>query len=368
MNNIQIGIDIHTVDGTYQGIRTHVLEIFSKVVALCPEINFYLFLQNPTILSEFSDNFNLPNVTTLRIPVNNPFLRLMWFFPLMQKKYNLDYFHSQYIFPCPLFSKGLVTIHDVLFETHPQYFSTFFKFRSKLLIRHAAKISDRIFTVSKYSKDAIIKQYDINPEKITIIYNAASNVFSNTDKNNDILEKFSLKSKNYLLTVGRNDIRKNYNTLIKAYSIIQDKVPTLVIVDSTSKSFSLKKTIERYKLQDKIKVISNINNKVLSEFYKNAKLFIYPSYAEGFGIPVIESMASGLCTIISETTSLQELGKGAAFFINPNKPYEIANTILKLLSDDKIRAKYENLSLRRAAEFTWDEQAQKVAEIYKSLR
>ena len=132
MHKINIGIDMHTVNGAYQGIRTHVLEIFSKVVALCPEINFYLFLENATILSEFSDNFNLPNVTILRIPVNNPFLRLMWFLPLMQKKYKLDYFHSQYIFPFPLFSKGLVTIHDILFETHPQYFSTFFKIRSKL--------------------------------------------------------------------------------------------------------------------------------------------------------------------------------------------------------------------------------------------
>ena len=359
---------MHTVDGTYQGIRTHVLEIFSRVVSLCPEIQFYLFIQNPTTLTEFSNNFNLPNVTTIRIPISNSFLRLVWFFPRIQRKFNLDYFHSQYIFPFPLYSKGLVTIHDILFETHPQYFSTFFKIRSKILIKYAAKISEHIFSVSNYSKKSIIKKYNIKSEKITVIHNAASNIFTHTSKNNNLLKKFSLKPKYYLLTVGRNDIRKNYLSLIKAYSIINDKVPPLVIIDSSSKRFSLIKTIKKYNLQDNVKIISNINNKMLSEIYRNATLFIYPSYAEGFGIPVIEGMASGLCTIISDTTSLKELGDDAVYFINPTKPNELANAILTLFTNDKLRDKYELLSVKRASDFSWNESANKVAEIYKSLK
>ena len=358
---------MHTVDGTYQGVRTHVLEIFSRVIPLCPNIHFYLFLENPTTLTEFSNNFNLPNVTTIRIPVSNPFLRLLWFFPKIQRKYSLDYFHSQYIFPFPLFSKGLVTIHDILFETHPQYFSIFFKIRSKILIKHAARKSEHIFTVSNYSRDAIIKNYNINSEKVTVIYNAASKIFSNIKNNDNLTGRFSLKPKNYLLTVGRNDIRKNYHSLIEAYSIIQNKVPPLVIIESSSKRFSLIKTIRKYNLQEKIKVISNVNNKMLSEIYINATLFIYPSHAEGFGIPIIEAMASGLGTIISETTSLKELGDGAAFFINPSKPNELAKAILTMFTDNELREKYEILSLTRASEFTWDKSAHKIADIYKSF-
>ena len=358
---------MHTVDGTYQGIRTHVLEIFSRVIPLCPNIHFYLFLENPTALSDFSNNFNLSNVTIIRIPVSNPILRLLWFFPKMQKKYNLNYFHSQYIFPFPLFSKGIITIHDILFETHPQYFSTFFKIRSKLLIKYAAKISEHIFTVSNYSKDSIMKKYNIRSDKITVTYNAASSLFSNITTNDDLLERFSLKPKSYLLTVGRNDIRKNYHSLIEAYSIIQDKIPILVIIDSSSKRFSLIKTIREYNLQDKIKVISNINNETLSELYKNAALFIFPSYAEGFGIPIIEAMTSGLCVITSNTTSLKEIGQGAVVYINPNNPNEIINAIQTLLKDDKLRKKYEILSVDRASDFSWNESAHKVAEVYNSL-
>jgi len=103
-------------------------------------------------------------------------------------------------------------------------------------------------------------------------------------------------------------------------------------------------------------------------FFKiRSKLFIYPSHAKGFGIPVIESIASDLCTIISETTSLKELGENAAYFINPNQPTGIGNEILELLSDNKLRTKYETLALKRASAFIWDEQAHKVPEIYKSL-
>jgi len=286
----------------------------------------------------------------------------------MQRKFNLDYFHSQYIFPFPLFSKGLVTIHDILFETHPQYFSTFFKFRSKLMIRYAAKISNHIFTVSNYSKKSIINEYNIKEDKITVVYNAASNIFTNTNTEHSSLDKFSLKPQNYLLTVGRNDIRKNYQTLLKAYAIIKNKVPPLVIVDSSSKRFSLMRIIEKYNLRNSVNIISNINNNVLSEIYRNATLFIYTSYAEGFGIPVIESMASGLCAIISETTSLKELGDKAVFFINPNKPTELANSIITLLIDNDLRQKYKDLSIKRASEFSWNDSAYKIAEIYRTLK
>ena len=367
MKNIRIGIDMHTVDGTFQGLRTHVLEIFSRVIALCPEIDFFLFLQNTTTLSEFSNNFNLPNVTMVRIPVSNQILRLMWFLPLTQRKFNLDYFHSQYILPFPLFSKGIVTIHDILFETHPQYFSTLFKIRSKLLIKYAAKISEHIFTVSNYSKDTIINTYNMDSDKITVIYNAASKIFSNTNKNDNLIKRFSLKSKNYLLTVGRSDKRKNYRMLLKAYSTIKDKIPPLVIVDSSSKQFLLKKYIEKYNLIGKVKIISNINISVLSEIYKNALLFIYPSYAEGFGIPVIEAMASGLCVLTSNTTSLKEIGNNAAYLVNPIKPDDLANAIQTILKNDGFRKKYEILSKKRASEFSWDESSHKVAEYYKSL-
>ncbi|NHZ86298.1 MAG: glycosyltransferase [Planctomycetia bacterium] len=364
---IKIGIDMHTVDGTYQGIRTHVLEIFSRVIKLCPQIQFYLFLENPTSLSDFSNNFILPNVTTIRIPVSNPFLRLMWFFPRIQRKFNIDYFHSQYIFPFPLFSKGLITIHDILFETHPQYFSPFFKIRSKLLIKYAAKKSKHIFSVSNYSKESIINAYVINPAKVTVIYNAANNVYSNKKNKLNILNNLSLKQKKYLLTVGRSDVRKNYHTLIRTYSTLPNNVPPLLIVDSSSNHSKLNHLIVKYNLSDKIKIISNINNEVLSEIYKNAILFIYLSYAEGFGIPIIEAMASGLCIIGSNTTSLKEIGKNTVYFINPDNQNEIAGAIQTLLKNDKLRKKYEILSINKASEFSWDESAHKVAELYNSL-
>ena len=107
---------MHNVDGIYQGSRTHILELFSRVIPLCPEIDLFLFLRDPSILKEFSNAFNVSNVKIIKIPTMNKLIRLLWFFPQMQKKYRLDYFHSQYIFPFPMYSKGIVTIHDILYE------------------------------------------------------------------------------------------------------------------------------------------------------------------------------------------------------------------------------------------------------------
>ncbi len=357
---------MHTVDGIYQGSRTHVLELFSRVIPMCPKINFSLFLKNPAVLKKYSTNFNLSNVNIISIPFTNILFRLLWFFPRMQKKYKLDYFHSQYIFPFPMHSKGIITIHDILFETHPEFFTFLFKIRSKVLIRLAAKKAKHIFTVSNYTKNTIVQLYKISENKITVIYNAVSDRYNTSYRAKELLNHLGLEYKKYILTVGRNDPRKNFKTLLKAFSQLPKNTPPLVII-SNSNIKNLTNTVNKFNLTKRVKVLSSISDKELPIFYQNALIFIYPSYAEGFGMPILEAMASGTCVIASKTTAMLEIADGSALLINPDDPKELEEAIKSVISDKKIRTKFEDAGLIRLTDFSWNNSSNILANFYTSL-
>ena len=115
----RVGIDFHVVDGIFQGSRSHVLEIFSRVFRICPDIEFYLFLEQVEMLRELSPAFLLPNVNLVHMEHANPVKRLCMQLPAFQKRFGLDLLHTQYISPVPSFSKTVITLHDILFESHP---------------------------------------------------------------------------------------------------------------------------------------------------------------------------------------------------------------------------------------------------------
>ena len=131
----RIGVDFHVVDGIYQGSRSHVLELFARVIRICPDIDFFLFLDNVNALQEISKDFSLPNVHLVHMPYSNSIIRLCIQLPILQIKYKLNILHTQYISPVPSFCKTIITLHDILFESHPQYFSKLFNFRSNHIAR-----------------------------------------------------------------------------------------------------------------------------------------------------------------------------------------------------------------------------------------
>ena len=142
----RIGIDFHVVDGIYQGSRTHVIDLFSEVIRISPDIHFVLFLANTDFLKKFSPVFSAANVELVHMPHTNPIKRLCLQLPIYQRKYRLDILHTQYILPIPSLAKGIVTIHDVLFESHPEYFTPLFILRSRILVRLSAWRAQHIFT------------------------------------------------------------------------------------------------------------------------------------------------------------------------------------------------------------------------------
>ena len=361
-----IGVDFHVVDGIFQGSRTHVLELFSEVIRLSPDIHFVLFLEQIDLLRAFSPIFTAANVELVHMPHANPIKRLCWQLPMLQRKYRLDFLHTQYILPIPSFSAGIVTIHDILFETHPQYFAPLFRLRSSILMRLSAWRASHVFTVSEFSRQAMLSRYHIAPEKISVIHNGVDETrFYAGDAGKDVVEARGLISRGYLLSVGRLEPRKNHVALLRAYAKLQSVHLPLVIIGQPHFGFSdVFQVIKELNLEGQVLIFTNVKDDDLPAFYRHAKLFIYPTWAEGFGMPPLEAMASGLPVISSNSTSIPEVVGDAAELISPDNIDALAKAIDHFLSDHVFYSEMQQRGLMQVKAFHWSTAAEKVRAVY----
>ena len=215
----RIGIDLHVVDGIFQGSRTHCLELFSRVIACTLECDFVVLANDPQKLLSFSESFALPHVTILPMPKLPAPARILWQLPQIVRRHGISLLHTQYIAPPVPFCATAVTVHDILFESHREYFEKSFVFRSRLLVPFSIRHSALVFTVSEFSRRQICDTYSIPAEKVHTIPNGVDVArFFPGDAGRDAIRDLGLKSGGYFLTVGRLEPRKNHATLLRAWA------------------------------------------------------------------------------------------------------------------------------------------------------
>lgn len=362
----RIGIDLHVVDGIYQGSRTHCLELFSRVVAATPECEFVLFLGQPSNLLEFSVNFSLPNVRIVSMPHAPAIWRLVRQLPHLARREQLDLLHTQYITPPFSGCRTAVTIHDLLFESHPQYFDKLFVARSRLLVRRAVRRSAEVFTVSEFSRNQIALTYGVSLDRIHTIFNGVDQArFFPGERGSEAIRKAGLSPGEYFLTVGRLEPRKNHANIIRAWARLPIPRPRLAIVGAKhfgyDEIFQLRHTIG---VTDEVIFFNDISDEDLPSYFRNAKAFIYCSWAEGFGMPILEAMASGVPVISSANTALREVCGDAALLVDPADVSAIRDAIHSLDSQPDLRDDLIRRGLERIWHYTWIRAANSVRKVY----
>lgn len=264
----------------------------------------------------------------------------------------------------PLFyKKNILVSHDLIFIKNKKWFSKKFSGVFKFCMPFLLNNSLKIITVSDFSKQDIIKTFNTSPEKIEVVYNAVSNEFMKFSN-----ENFENSYGDYILTVASLlSPRKNLCGLIDAFERMNESELKLVIVGEKVKNFSDKKALDKIKLNENIVLTGFVKDKELLGLYKNAKLFVFPSLYEGFGIPPLEAMACGCPVLVSAVTSLPEVCADAAYYVNPSNTDEITKGMERILSDDVLRKDLIQKGYKRQADFSWEESAAKIAEIIKSF-
>lgn len=363
----RIGVDFHTFDGIFQGSRSHVLNLFRSAIGLAPDMDFVFFLDQPELLRESHPEFGRANVTLVRMRHSPGLVRLGLQLPWLQFRHKIDLLHVQYRIPFVRLCPCACTIHDVLFESHPEYFSKRFVLYSKVTFRLAALRCSLLFTVSQYSRSEIANRYHIKPGAIRVLYNGVDRTrFFPGLQGREVVRSLDLEPGDYLLMVGRLEPRKNHARLIEAYSRLDSQAPPLVCVGQ--RDFGYGPALEaatRFGVEGRVRFLEGIADDVLPALMRNARAFVYPAIAEGFGMPVAEALASGVPVVTSRTTSLPEVVGNAAVLVDPLDVESIADGMRRVLHDEALAKRLLAEGARRVLRFDWEQSARTLVAAYR---
>lgn len=271
----------------------------------------------------------------------------------------------------------IVTVHDLIPLKYPKYFPVGIKGMFKWqLQQNSLRKAAQIITDSYSSESDIINLLNIKEDKISVIYLGVSEEFKEISDRNlinkpEILGKLPEK---FLLTVGDVNYNKNIPGLLRAFLEINNTNSDvhLVLLGSgfTQGSPQLEELLEfisKNNLSSKIFRLSGLRIKDLAILYNCAKMLILPSFAEGFGLPVLEAFACRTPVIASRIGSIEEITKNAAILVNPDNPHDIALAATQLLGDKELALQLIRRGAKKVKEFTWENTAIKTVEVYKKV-
>ncbi len=265
----------------------------------------------------------------------------------------------------------VVTVHDVYHLAYLHTLSHIERLYARTVIPLAARLSEKVITVSAFSKSEIVKYTGIGPEKIEVIHNGVDSAgFRDTKRKSD---DGASPSGPYLLYVGNVKPHKNVIGLIDAFAVVQKSLPDvkLVIVGKRDRFIhgidNLDEYVTNLGIDRQIVFTGFVGDDELYGLYKNARVFVFPSFYEGFGLPPLEAMASGVPVVVSRTASLPEVCGDAAIYVDPHDPLDIARGIIRVLGEDSLRNELVGKGLVRAAGFSWKASAEKHMKIFEAL-
>ncbi len=264
--------------------------------------------------------------------------------------------------------KSIVTIHDLIFLRLPHLYNMIDRTMYERRFRYSCETSDRIVAVSRQTANDIVEFFSISPDKIDVVYQGCNPVF-NTDVSlieKEILRMKYLLPKSFILYVGTIEERKNLLTLIKALHYGKIDLPLVVIGKPTKYLNKIIEFIERHSLINII-FCDIVQNQDLPGIYQLADLFVYPSFFEGFGIPILEALYSRVPVITSRTSSLTEVGGDHTIYVDPNNAEEMAAAIKKVLIDRDLQEKMIAEGYKHARKFDADKVTYNIMQVYNKL-
>jgi len=346
-----------------EGIGWFEYETLKRITRAHPEHEFYFFFDR-TWDESFIFSTNVHPISTL-LPSRHP---LLWYYrfhhtlPEKLRKYDIDLFFSPDGWNVPAQFRSVVVIHDLNFVHFPKNLPYLSRKYYERFFPEYARNARRVVTVSAYSKQDISKSFGINPNQIDVVYNGASDDFVPLGEGEKTdVKRVHTRGHDYFIFVGALNPRKNIYKLLQAFDDFCDRTDNnfqLVIagVPMFSSSFFQSKT-DHLKHKDRIHFSGRVGRKELARLVGASHALLLPSTFEGFGIPIVEAMYCDVPVITSNITAMPEIAGDAALLVDPYSVASIADAMLTLHGDDKLREELIQKGRQRRDIFSWDNTA-----------
>lgn len=377
---MKIGIDIRTLmDTNYSGVPEFTSNLLEEIFKLDHANEYRLFYNSakPIRMPEFSQ----PNVKVIKSRFPNKILNYLLFKsfnrPRIDTLLDADVFFMPHINFIGLGRKAnLLTIHDLSFLRYPRFFSVRKNFWHMMVnVKKLVSSFRHIATVSENTKKDIVELCGVRPEAVSVIYSgipASFKVYRKDDPQlGQVREKYGLPD-DFILFLGTIEPRKNISGLIEAFELLKNRGASreLKLVIAGGNGWKFGPVISAYgksKYKDDIIFLGFVDGKDKPYLYNLAKIFVYPSFYEGFGFPPLEAMACGVPVVTSDVSSLPEITGGAGLSVNPGNVNDISLAMEKLLSDTELYSRSRDGGLEQARKFTWQNAARSYISLFSVL-
>lgn len=368
---MKIGIDCRFFSSKFTGIGRYTHELVENFIKLNSQLpnphELVLFFNEP----EYKD-FHCPeHVRKVLVNVKHYSINEQFVFLRKLNKENLDIVHFPHFNIPVLYSKPyIVTIHDLTLSMFPGQKMTkwYHRVGYNLTIKNAVKKAKKIIAVSENTKKDLIKLLRVPEEKITVIYNGVTPEFK------VVPEYKNAEHDQFLLYAGVWRSHKNLPRLISAFYLLKNKKPELkdlklIITGKPDPHYpEVKHSVRFLGLENDVKFLGLVPEQELVKLYNQAKIFVFPSLYEGFGLPPLEAMSCGTPVAAANSSSIPEVcGADNAVFFDPNNVNSIAETILSLYKNPEAQEKLIKNGLAHAAKFSWEKAAKKTFEMILAL-
>lgn len=375
MPSVKIALDIRRM--TEFGVGTYIRNVV-RTLGRLDHTNEYYLIGFPAKIQEIGP---LPS-NFREIPMTSPERSFRGYreFRAAVDRLHCDVLHFPNLYslprglPCPY----VMTVHDML-EHMSQPRSSIWRSLYFQLTRRVLRGAERIFAVSNFTKLEIEKLFEIPSDRIEVVYNAIDERFLHghaSPADRELIAKRYQITYPFLLYAGRISPHKNVVRMIEAFSALKTELQReqaypdlklIIIGDDLSGNPDLRRTVVRSGVQNDVRFLGFVPIEVLRIFYDEAKIFVFPSLYEGFGLPPLEAMAHGTPIVTSNVSSLPEVVGKAAVLVNPENVFEIMHALHRVLTDQSLRARLKERGALQVANFSWETSVARILRVYQEV-
>lgn len=368
---MRIGVSVIMAGRSAGGPETYEVQLLRALARIDRENEYVIYVTGPYAISAIGvrqENFRYRVLQPAFRPVSQ-----MATLPVWMSQDGLDFYHATFT-PPPFSATPLVfTVHCLSSIVHPEYYKRFTAMRLNFLLKRGIRAAGRILCVSETTRNHVHEMFGIPREEMRVTYNGVSDRFSLSPDPQATAEKLKAAGidEPYILYLGKIQKHKNVGRLLEAYRTYrsESKAPMKLVVAGREQGAGepVDLTISRLGLDGHVRRLGYVPDDLVPELYRGASAFVFPSLWEGFGIPLLEAMASGTPVITSAVTSLPEIAGDAALVIDPHSSSGIASALLLLEKDATLRSRLIENGLKRVQRFSWDNCAAATLAAYRDM-
>jgi glycosyltransferase involved in cell wall biosynthesis len=365
----RIGIDARSLAEKGTGAGRYLANLLKYYQDIDSNNQYFLYLNRP--VEGLAARYASRVIKMPGIPFSMPWMNIRLPLALIKDKIDLlhlPFFGYPFIRPCPT----VITIHDIVFESHPEYLPLHKTAVLRTIFRHAARTTKKIIAVSEYTKSDLIKYYGVKEDKVEVIYEAPDPIFRRIIESSKSEQKklaYGI-TKKYILCVGAIHKRKNIEMLLRAFKELSPKkegVQLVLVGGVIWNSVDLTRMIAEQGLAGNVIHLKYVPDEDLVYIYNSAEILVYPSLYEGFGLPLVEAMACGTPVVASNVTSIPEVVGNAGILFDPYNVEDMAGSMDIVLKDSGLRGSLSKKSIERAKAFSWRNTAERTIGVYNGL-